>query len=91
MQEWLVLGLMAGLLTTAGFVPQVIKSLRTRSMDEVSVLMPLLLSVGMFLWLIYGLFNNDLAIVLWNAIALGLNLGLVGLKVRSSRRGHGTS
>jgi MtN3 and saliva related transmembrane protein len=91
MQEWLVLGLMAGLLTTAGFVPQVIKSLRTRSMDEVSVLMPLLLSVGMFLWLIYGLFNNDLAIVLWNAIALGLNLGLVGLKVRSSRRGRGTS
>ena len=81
MQDWLILGLVAGLLTTIGFVPQIIKSLSTRKMDEVSFLMPLLLCAGMFLWLLYGLVNDDMAIVLWNAIALVLNMCLIGLKV----------
>ena len=84
MQDWLFVGLAAGLLTTVGFVPQIIKSLRTGEMGEVSLLMPVLLSVGMFLWLIYGVLNGDMAIILWNAIALALNLCLVGLKVRFS-------
>ncbi|MDW5562298.1 MAG: SemiSWEET transporter [Methanomassiliicoccus sp.] len=87
MQDWLFVGLVAGLLTTIGFVPQIVKSLRTRRMDEVSFLMPLLLSAGMLLWLIYGLIKGDPAIILWNAIALALNTGLVGLKVHYSRSG----
>lgn len=81
MDQWLFLGLLAGLLTTIGFVPQIIKSVRTKRMGEVSLLMPLLLSVGMLLWLLYGLTLGDLAIVLWNALALCLNLALVGLKM----------
>jgi MtN3 and saliva related transmembrane protein len=81
MDQWLFLGLLAGLLTTLGFVPQIIKSVRTKRMGEVSLLMPLLLSVGIFLWLLYGLTQRDLAIVLWNAVALCLNLALVGLKM----------
>ena len=81
MDEWLFLGLTAGFFTTVGFVPQVIKSLRARSMAEVSLLMPLLLSLGMFLWLLYGLMKGDAPIILWNAIALALNLTLVGLKI----------
>ena len=81
MDEWLLLGLTAGFFTTVGFVPQVVKSLRARSMAEVSLLMPLLLSLGMFLWLLYGLMKGDAPIIIWNAIALALNLTLVGLKV----------
>ncbi len=80
-----MLGLMAGLMTTVGFVPQIIKSLRERKMGEVSLLMPTLLSVGMFLWLLYGLLTDDLPIVIWNAIALALNLCLVGLKLHFGR------
>ncbi len=76
-----MLGLVAGLLTTVGFVPQIVKSLRERKMDEVSLLMPMILSVGMFLWLIYGLLTDDLPIIIWNAIALTLNLCLVALKL----------
>jgi len=37
--------------------------------------------VGMFLWLIYGLLTDDLPIIIWNAIALTLNLCLVALKL----------
>ncbi len=86
MEDWLALGLAAGFLTTLGFVPQIIKSLRTRRMDEVSLLMPLLLSAGMFLWLLYGVFKEDTPIIIWNAIALSLNMTLVGLKVYYGRK-----
>ncbi len=81
MDQWVMLGLVAGLLTTVGFVPQIMRSYRTKRMDEVSLLMPVLLSGGMFLWMVYGMILSDLPIVLWNAIALSLNLVLIGLKV----------
>lgn len=89
MQDWQLLGLAAGLLTTVGFVPQIVKSLRARRMDEVSMLMPALLSVGMFLWLLYGLIKGDLIIILWNAIGFCLNTGLVCLKLHFSGNGAG--
>jgi MtN3 and saliva related transmembrane protein len=88
MEDWVLLGLTAGFLTTLGFVPQIIKSLRTGRMDEVSLLMPLLLSLGMFLWLLYGVVKGDVPIIIWNTIALGLNMALVALKVHYGRRGR---
>lgn len=86
MDDWLPLGLVAGFLTTLGFVPQIIKSLRTRRMDEVSLLMPLLLAAGLFLWLLYGVVKEDPPIIIWNTISLALNLTLVGLKVHYGRK-----
>lgn len=86
MEDWLILGLVAGLFTTVGFVPQIIKSVHTKKMDGVSVLMPMLLSLGMFLWLLYGVFKNDDAIIIWNATGLGLNLSLVGMKLFYGRK-----
>jgi len=86
MDSWLLLGLVAGLFTTVGFVPQMIRAMRTRKMDDVSILMPIVLSIGMILWLVYGLVLQDLAIVLWNAIATSLNLGIIGLKLRYRSR-----
>jgi MtN3 and saliva related transmembrane protein len=86
MEDWILLGLTAGFLTTAGFVPQIIKSPRTGRMDEVSLLMPVLLSLGLFLWLLYGLVKGDVPIIVWNAISLGLNMTLVGLKVYYGRK-----
>jgi MtN3 and saliva related transmembrane protein len=80
MDDWLILGLVAGFLTTVGFVPQIIKSIHTRKMEGVSLLMPMLLSLGMFLWLLYGIVKGDTPIIIWNAIALGLNLILISMK-----------
>jgi MtN3 and saliva related transmembrane protein len=86
MEDWIVLGLAAGFLTTLGFVPQIIKSWRSKRIDEVSLLMPLLLSLGMFLWLLYGVFKEDMPIIIWNAIALSLNMALVGLLLYFGRK-----
>ena len=86
MDSWIVIGLMAGVMTTTGFLPQLIKGFRTKRMDDVSMLMPLILIVGMSLWLIYGTILDDLPIILWNAVGIVINLGIVVLKLRYS--GH---
>lgn len=83
---WVPLGLVAGLLTTIGFVPQIVKGYKRKRMDDVSLSMPILLSIGMALWLGYDLVLNDLPIVLWNAIALLLNIVMIALKLRFKER-----
>ncbi len=85
MDDWLILGVLAGFLTTIGFVPQIIKGYRTKRMEDVSLLMPMVLGAGMLLWLLYGISLENLPIVIWNAIAFALNMGVVGLKLRYSR------
>jgi MtN3 and saliva related transmembrane protein len=88
MDQWTVLGLVAGLMTTIGFVPQIIKGYRSKSMRDVSLIMPILLAVGMLFWLIYGIWLDSLPLVLWNAIALILNLIIIGLILRYSHDGQ---
>jgi MtN3 and saliva related transmembrane protein len=85
MDDWLVLGLAAGLLTTIGFVPQLVKGYRTKRMDDVSLVMPILLSAGMALWLGYGIMIDSLPIIFWNIVALGLNLIMIALKIKFSK------
>jgi len=83
MDHLTIIGLVAGLVTTSGFIPQVIKGYRSGCMDDVSLFMPVVLMVGTTLWLIYGVFLGDLPIVLWNGVSIGLNAALVALKVRA--------
>jgi MtN3 and saliva related transmembrane protein len=85
MDDWLMLGILAGLLTTVGFIPQIIKGYRTKRMEDVSLLMPLVLGAGMLLWLFYGISLENLPIILWNVIAFALNMVVVVLKLRYAK------
>ena len=88
MEQWTVLGLVAGLMTTVGFVPQIIKGYRSKSMRDVSLIMPILLAVGMLFWLFYGIWLDSLPLIFWNAIAFALNLIIIALILRYSRDGQ---
>ncbi len=85
MDQWTAIGLLAGLMTTIGFVPQIIKGYRTKRMNDVSLVMPILLAVGMFFWLLYGVWLDSLPLILWNAIALVFNLVIIALIIRYGR------
>jgi MtN3 and saliva related transmembrane protein len=74
------LGLIAGAITSFGFIPQIIKGYKTKRLEDVSYYMPLVLVVGMFLWLLYGVFRNDLAIIVANIFAVGCNITLIIMK-----------
>jgi len=80
MVEWVVLGLIAGALTTSGYIPQIVKGYRTKKMNDVSILMISILCVGMFLWIVYGYMVNDLALLISNIIGTTFLAILVTMK-----------
>lgn len=84
------LGIMAGGITSLGFIPQLIKGYQTKKLDDISYLMPIVLAFGMLLWLIYGIFLSDLPIIAANIFGIGCNITLVVMKkyYRTSPAGH---
>ncbi|PMB41170.1 hypothetical protein CEN41_17750 [Fischerella thermalis CCMEE 5330] len=77
-----ILGLAAATLTTSAFLPQMLKTWQLKSAKDVSYTMLITFIIGIFLWLIYGIFRQDLAIILANFITLIFNLIILWLKIR---------
>ena len=77
-----IVGMIAGTLTTISFLPQVIKTYRSRSSKDLSLGMLSLLSLGMFLWMIYGISLMKPAIIIANALTLLLAVALLYAKFR---------
>ena len=73
-------GLTAGTCTTISFVPQVAHIMRTRRAEDVSGLMFAIFSLGVLLWLIYGLSIRSLPVIVANLITLMLSLSVLWLK-----------
>lgn len=76
------IGFIAALLTTTAFVPQFLKVWRTRSTQDISFRMYLMLSAGVLLWLIYGIRLSSLPIVFANGATLALALSILALKIK---------
>ncbi len=91
MDEWTFLAFVAGALTSTGYLPQIFKGLKTRKLDDVSLLMPAVLGYGMILWLIYGLAREDSAIIAANVVGASLTTLLVLMKMRYSNTGKSIS
>jgi MtN3 and saliva related transmembrane protein len=77
-----LLGLLAGTLTTAAFVPQVVQAWRSHSTRDISAAMFIVFSLGVALWLWYGAVLGSWPIVLANIVTLGLSLAILYLKFR---------
>ena len=76
-----VIGLAAAVCTTAANLPQLKKAWTTGQTDDISLKMLSLLACGLGLWVVYGVLQNDVVIILANAISLALLAGLVYLKL----------
>lgn len=79
------IGFVAGTLTSLAAIPQVIKTLKTRHVRDISIWQPLLLSVGVALWMIYGILISDLPLIVANITPLVCNLLLTGMKIYYGR------
>ena len=77
-----VLGLLAGSLTTIAFLPQVIRTWRTRSTADISLVMFLILCTGVALWLVYGLIRGDWPVIIANGFTLVLASTILFFKLR---------
>lgn len=77
-----LLGLFAGTLTTLAFVPQVVKTWQSKSAKDFSFVMLITFSLGLFLWLVYGIGKNELPIILPNLATFVLNSIVILLKLK---------
>ncbi len=77
-----LIGLIAAICTTSSFVPQVIKILRSKRTQDVSLVMYAILTTGLFLWLVYGFILHDIPLILANLISLTLSLSVLILKLK---------
>lgn len=68
-----IIGLLAGALTTISFLPQVIKTWKSKSAKDLSLVMFLSFCSGVALWLVYGILVNDIPIIVANAFTLILS------------------
>ncbi len=76
------LGLAAGVLTTAAFVPQVVRVWRTRCTRDLSATMLLVLAAGVALWIAYGILTASLPVVAANALTLILVVAILVAKLK---------
>jgi len=79
-QEWL--GYIAAMLTSASFIPQAVMTIRTRDTRAISLAMYVIFTVGVALWLAYGLYLNSWPMILANTLTLVLAATILGLKLR---------
>ena len=79
MQE--LVGSIAAFLTTVAFVPQSYKVFKTNQTKDLSLFLFLIFSLGVFMWLIYGIMKEDLPIMIANSITLFLSLYILYKKI----------
>ena len=78
--EWF--GYAAAVLTTGSFVPQAVMTIRTRNTSGISLAMYVIFTLGVALWLAYGIAIESWPMILANTVTLGLAATILGLKLR---------
>lgn len=84
--NWLpdVIGYLAATLTTLSFLPQAILTLKTRDTASLSLGMYSLFTAGVLLWLIYGIYLSNLAIIVANTVTFIFAAIILGFKIYNS-------
>jgi len=72
-----ILGLVAGICTSSSIIPQLIKTIKTKKTEDVSIFMFIVMLTGNALWIYYGFVKSDIAIISTNFLALGLNIAML--------------
>jgi len=84
-----VVGIAAGVLTAASMMPQVIKTIKTKNAEHVSVMMLIILIGGVILWVIYGTLKKDVPIICTNSFSLLVNFSMLFLRWRYGGKNPG--
>ncbi len=75
------IGLAAGFLTSIAVIPQVVRTWRRKQAVDISIWQPLILIVGMLLWLYYGLLLEDTPLIVANSFSVACYIFLLGMKI----------
>lgn len=81
-----VIGMVAGILTTCAFFPQVVKTVKSRSTDDLSWTWLVMTICGVFLWLVYGMYIHSISLIFANAITMCCVMVLFAIKYHNYRK-----
>ncbi len=84
--EWKIVGILAAVCTTIGFIPQIIRGIRTKRLDDVSPVMYILLMIGVSLWISYGVHLGDTIIIAANSAAASFSVLILILRYKYARQ-----
>jgi MtN3 and saliva related transmembrane protein len=82
-----IIGFVAGFLTTICLIPQTIKALKASDTKSVSLVMYSLFTLGVSLWLIYGVMLHSLPIIICNTVSLPLSVAILAKKIKNVMKG----
>ena len=76
----------AGLFTSVSLLPQVIKIVKEKEAQAVSLVMLIILITGLILWAIYGFMIHDIPIIATNSFSVLLNFVLIILRIKYAKK-----
>ncbi|ACV24178.1 SemiSWEET transporter [Methanocaldococcus fervens] len=85
-----IIGYIAGTLTTFASLPQLLKSLKERNMENISLAFVVTFTTGLTLWLIYGILRNDYPIIVFNILSLMFWIPITYLKIKDVLENKGS-
>ena len=77
-----VIGIVAGIFTACSMLPQLIKIVKEKKAEEVSIMMILVLMAGLSLWIVYGFMKQDWPIIVTNIFSLTVNVLLLIFRLK---------
>jgi len=81
-----IIGFLAAILTTVAFLPQVFQTWKTKDVSGLNLLMLLIFSIGILLWLVYGILLKSPSIIFANIITAISSSLLVFFKVKYHKK-----
>jgi MtN3 and saliva related transmembrane protein len=80
-----ILGIVAGILTSSSLLPQLIKIIREKKVEDLSVGMFVTLMIGVLLWIVYGILRDDMPIIFTNAFSVLINICILFFRFKYKR------
>ena len=83
-----MIGITAAVLTTSAFVPQAVKTWKSKSAGDLSLSMYLMRFIGIGMWLVDGFCKKDIPLILANGISFCLSFVILFFKIKEIRSGQ---
>ena len=80
-----ILGLVATCFTTSSFIPQVISTWKSKDVSGISLPTYVIITIGLALWLAYGIIKGDMPLIIANAVMVVLTSAITIMKITFSK------
>ena len=85
MNSFVYIGYIAGIFTSLAFIPQVVKVIKDKNTEGLSLSMYLMFVIGVSLWVTYGFFVHDIPVLITNLVTLAFSFPVLSMIIKDRR------